>query len=101
MARKNRSPEENERRAKIRELLQLANVSSMDDIQNQQICLGQRPFQLAQMVVFLGFAQFRRKHCRILKQDIVSLEAGFQAQSNRQMSLAPAGIANHYDKLDL
>ena len=34
MARKNRSPEENERRAKIRELLQLANVSSMDDIQS-------------------------------------------------------------------
>ena len=34
MARKNRSPEENEWRAKIRELLQLANVSSMDDIQS-------------------------------------------------------------------
>ena len=34
MARKNRSSEENERRAKIRELLQLANVSSMDDIQS-------------------------------------------------------------------
>ena len=33
MARKTRSPEENERRAKIRELLQTANVSSMDDIQ--------------------------------------------------------------------
>ena len=33
MARKTRSPEENERRAKIRELLQVANVSSMDDIQ--------------------------------------------------------------------
>lgn len=34
MARKNRSPEENERRAKIRELLQLSNIGSMDDIQN-------------------------------------------------------------------
>ena len=34
MARKNRSPEENERRAKIRELLLSSNVSSMDDIQN-------------------------------------------------------------------
>lgn len=33
MARKKRSAEEKERRAKIRELLQLANVSSMDDIQ--------------------------------------------------------------------
>ena len=33
MVRKTRSPEENERRAKIRELLQAANVSSMDDIQ--------------------------------------------------------------------
>lgn len=33
-ARKNRSPEENERRAKIRELLQSSNISSMDDIQN-------------------------------------------------------------------
>ena len=34
MARRNRTPEENERRAKISELLKLANVSSMDDIQN-------------------------------------------------------------------
>lgn len=33
MARKTQSPEEKERRAKIRELLQAANVSSMDDIQ--------------------------------------------------------------------
>ena len=34
MVSKKRSPEETERRAKIRELLQLANVSSMEDIQN-------------------------------------------------------------------
>lgn len=34
MGRKNRSPEENERRAKIRGLLQASNISSMDDIQN-------------------------------------------------------------------
>ena len=34
MSRKNRTPEEKERRAKIRELLQMSNVSSMDDIQN-------------------------------------------------------------------
>ena len=34
MARKNRTAEENERRAKIRELLQVADISSMDDIQN-------------------------------------------------------------------
>lgn len=34
MARKNRSPEEIERRSKIRELLQASNVSSMEDIQN-------------------------------------------------------------------
>ena len=34
MARRNRSPEENARREKIRELLQLANVSSMEDIQS-------------------------------------------------------------------
>jgi len=34
MARKNRTPEEKERRAKIRELLQSSNISSMDDIQN-------------------------------------------------------------------
>ena len=33
MARKTQSPEEKERRANIRELLQAANVSSMDDIQ--------------------------------------------------------------------
>ena len=34
MARKNRTPEENARREKIRELLQKANIGSMDDIQN-------------------------------------------------------------------
>ena len=34
MSRKNQSPEENARRAKIRELLQMANIDSMDDIQN-------------------------------------------------------------------
>ena len=34
MARKNRGPEENARREKIRELLQMANIGSMDDIQN-------------------------------------------------------------------
>ena len=51
------------------------------------------------MVVVLGFTQFRRKRCRILKQDIVSLGAGFQTQSNRQMGLAPAGVSNHNDIL--
>ena len=34
MSRRNRTPEENERRAKIRELLQMGGISSMDDIQN-------------------------------------------------------------------
>ena len=34
MARRNRTPEENERRAKIRELLQTSGISSMDDIQD-------------------------------------------------------------------
>ena len=34
MSRKNRSPEEKARRAKIRELLQMENIDSMDDIQN-------------------------------------------------------------------
>ena len=34
MTRKNRTPEENARREKIRELLQMANIGSMDDIQN-------------------------------------------------------------------
>lgn len=33
MSRKNRTPEENARRAKIRELLQEANISSVADIQ--------------------------------------------------------------------
>ena len=34
MAKRKRTPEEIERRNKIRELLQLSGVSSMDDIQN-------------------------------------------------------------------
>lgn len=34
MSRKNRTPKENERRAKIRKLLQMGGISSMDDIQN-------------------------------------------------------------------
>ena len=32
MARKNRTPEEKARREKIRELLQMANIGSMEDI---------------------------------------------------------------------
>ena len=35
MARKKRTPEENARREKSRELLQMANIGSMDDIQSQ------------------------------------------------------------------
>lgn len=34
MARKNRTPEEKARREKIRELLQMANIGSMEDIQS-------------------------------------------------------------------
>lgn len=34
MTRRNRTPEEQERRAKIRELLQMSDISSMEDIQN-------------------------------------------------------------------
>ena len=34
MDRKNRTPEENARREKIRELLQMANIGSMEDIQS-------------------------------------------------------------------
>lgn len=34
MARRNRTPEENARREKIRELLQMSNIGSMEDIQN-------------------------------------------------------------------
>ena len=34
MTRKKRTPEENARREKIRELLQLANIDSMEDIQS-------------------------------------------------------------------
>ncbi len=34
MTRRKRSPEENERRAKIRELLLSSNISSMDDTQD-------------------------------------------------------------------
>ena len=42
MARKNRTPEENARREKIRELLQMANIGSMDDIQTQRCYPGIR-----------------------------------------------------------
>ena len=34
MSRRNRTPEENERRAKISELLKVAKISSMSDIQD-------------------------------------------------------------------
>ena len=40
MGRKNRSPEEEARRAKIRELLQLSNVGSMEDIQTLKMAAG-------------------------------------------------------------
>ena len=37
MARKNRTPEEKARREKIRDLLQMSNVGSMEDIQNLNV----------------------------------------------------------------
>ena len=37
MARRNRTPEENARREKIRELLQMSNIDSMDDIQKMNL----------------------------------------------------------------
>ena len=44
MVRKNRTPEENARREKIRELLQMANIGSMDDMrtpgQNDTLTVG-------------------------------------------------------------
>ena len=71
MARKNRTPEENARREKIRELLQMANIGSMDDIQNlfkETIAefmengleaelddeLGYRPFSMNSAIVSLN-----------------------------------------------
>ena len=39
MTRRKRSPEENERRAKIRELLLSSNISSMEDVQDLFIAI--------------------------------------------------------------
>lgn len=43
----------------------------------------------------LGFAQFRGQWCGVLEQDMVSLDACFQSQSNSQTGLASSWISNH------
>ena len=56
MARKKRTPEENARREKIRELLQMANIGSMDDKLSHFGCLKfclRTPFTTAFNLLYL------------------------------------------------
>ena len=64
MARRKRIPEENTRREKIRELLQLANVGSMDDIQElfKDTITGLR----YERVVAMKAAQYAKYFIRII-----------------------------------
>ena len=59
MARKNRTPEENARREKIRELLQMANIGSMDDIQNLFKETIERVFADAKEKHAMRYTQYR------------------------------------------
>lgn len=93
MARRNRSPEEPERSAKIRELLQPTNVSSMDDIQNQQIRLGRRPFQLAQMVIVHSVKSI----AALLNRTLYLRIQAFNSRSITKWVLPRPGISNHKD----
>lgn len=70
-------------------------------VQDQQIRFSQCPFQLTQMVVVLGLTQLCGQCCCILKQDVISLGAGFQSQGNCQMCFAPSWVANHNDILPI
>ncbi|MGM9599915.1 MAG: DUF2935 domain-containing protein [Faecousia sp.] len=57
MARKNRTPEENARREKIRELLQMANIGSMEDIQSlfkENIVIAEKPSVGVSIAAVLG-----------------------------------------------
>lgn len=65
MARRNRSPEENERRGKIRELLQAGNISSMQDIQNlfkETIAEFMENGLEAELEEELGYSRYDYKH---------------------------------------
>ena len=66
-SRKNRSPEEQARRAKIRELLQESNVSSMADIQNlfkETIAEFMEDGLNAELDDALGYSKYDYKSCR-------------------------------------
>ena len=65
MARKNRTPEENARREKIRELLQMANIGSMDDIQSlfkETIAEFMENGLEAELDDELGYSKYDYKH---------------------------------------
>ena len=65
MGKRNRSPEERERRAKVRELLQLSNVSSMEDIQNllkETIAEFMEDGLDAEMTKELGYSKYDYKN---------------------------------------
>ena len=65
MGKRNRSPEEREHRAKIRELLQLSNVSSMEDIQNlfkETIAEFMEDGLDAEMTEGLGYSKYDYKN---------------------------------------
>ena len=69
MSRKNRSPEEKARRAKIRELLQMANMDSMDDIQN------------------------------LFKETIAEfMENGLEAELDEELGVYPSGLYTKFGK---
>ena len=67
MTRKNRSPEENERRAKIRELLVSSNVNSMEDIQQlfkESIAEFMENGLEAELEEELGYSKYDYKNCQ-------------------------------------
>ncbi len=57
MARKNRTPEENFRREKNRELLQMANIGSLDDIQS----LFKEAIVFAKSFIFIALTSVLQK----------------------------------------
>ena len=65
MTKRNRTPEENERRAKIRELLQTANIGSMKDIQElfkETIAEFMENGLEAELDDELGYSKYDYKH---------------------------------------
>lgn len=66
-------------------------------VQDKQVCTGKAPFQFDKFQLVFRLAKLGGKRGCVLKQDFVTQSTGSQPESNGEMRLSSARIANHND----